>query len=92
MLQQGPYNIQGNVIFRIPDCGVTERFFVYGGMSMLCCPLNDGWILNLDIEQRNAVWEQIDLSYDHGEVRCWHTAICMKEGLVFIGLQMKSTD
>ena len=38
------------------------------------------WILNLDIEQRNAVWEQIDLSYDHGEVRCWHTAICMKEG------------
>ena len=47
---------------------------------MLCCPLNDGWILNLDIEQRNAEWEQIDLSYDHGEVRCWHTAICMKEG------------
>ena len=73
-------NILFNFVFRIPDCGSTKRFLVYGGMSMLCCPLNDGWILNLDIEQTNSVWEQIDLSYDHGEVRCWHTTICMKEG------------
>ena len=71
-----------NLLFRIPTNGDMERFFLYGGMSMLCCPLNDGWILNLDVEQKKAAWEQIDLSYDHGEVRCWHATICLKEGLV----------
>ena len=66
--------------FRIPSSENMFRFIVYGGISMLCSPLNDGWILSLNIETKDFAWEQIDLSYDHGEVRCWHTAICMTEG------------
>ena len=64
----------------IPGDEDGNRFFVYGGMSMLCCPLNDGWILDINNNKKEVQWKQIDLSYDHGEVRCWHTAICMEKG------------
>ena len=47
---------------------------------MLCCPLNDAWILTVDLEKGQIDWEQVDLSYDHGEVRCWHTSLCMHKG------------
>ena len=67
-------------VFRISADEDTNQFLVYGGIGMLCCPLNDGWIIAIDIESKKAQWEQIDLSYDHGEVRCWHTAICMQNG------------
>ena len=65
--------------FSIPGDEDGNRFFVYGGMGMLCCPLNDAWILTVKNNKKHIQWEQSDLSYDHGEVRCWHTAIYIEK-------------
>ena len=66
--------------YRIPGDNKSSRFFIYGGIGMLCSPLNDAWILHVKLDKGRIYWEQIDLSYDHGEVRCWHTAVCMSTG------------
>lgn len=50
----------------------SNRLAVYGGLGQLCAPLNDCWILNLC--QDDHYWRELELEYDHGEVRCWHSA------------------
>ena len=58
-------------------------WLVYGGLGLLCAPLNDAWILKVDKKTlSSADWTQMDLEYDHGEVRCWHGSC--KVGLVLI--------
>ena len=60
-------------------------WLVYGGLGLLCAPLNDAWILKVDKKTlSSADWTQMDLEYDHGEVRCWHGSC--KVGLVLIAL------
>ena len=59
------------------------RLVVYGGLGQLSAPLNDCWLLELD----TLLWQEQDLGYDHGEVRCWHSAVLIKgEILVHSGL------
>ena len=50
----------------------SNRMAVYGGLGQLCAPLNDCWIL--DIQEDDHHWWELELDYDHGEVRCWHSA------------------
>ena len=38
---------------------------VYGGVGQLCSPLN--------VNESIVCWEEVELPYDHGEVRSWHT-------------------
>ena len=45
---------------------------VYGGLGQLCAPLNDCWILHIHEDDHH--WREMELEYDHGEVRCWHSA------------------
>ena len=49
---------------RVPG---TPRIAVYGGLGLLHAPLQDLWWLHGDTE----LWEEVELKYDHGEVRCW---------------------
>merc|ERR1712059_5439 len=59
--------------------GITEvggKLVLYGGLDQVSSPTSDCWQL-LDQD-----WQEVDLAYDHGEVRCWHTAICLEGELV----------
>ena len=47
------------------------RLVVYGGLGQLSAPLNDCWVLEVETE----TWREQELGYDHGEVRCWHSAL-----------------
>ena len=59
------------------------RLVVYGGLDRISAPLNDCWLLEVD----TCTWRQQDLSYDHGLVRCWHSAVLTpQEILVHSGL------
>jgi len=75
---------------------------LYGGIGILCAPLNDAWILTIgndisdeqDISTVNSVsfeWEYYPLRYDHGEVRCWHAHCCINSGLVQKRQRLKLT-
>ena len=45
--------------------------------------LQDLWLL----ETESPDWEEVELAYDHGEVRCWHAAVMLGgELLVHSGL------
>ena len=57
---------------------------VYGGLGQLCAPLSDCWVLRVGeggggAEGGVADWAELELDYDHGEVRCWHTAAVTPE-------------
>ena len=58
----------------------AQRLIVYGGLGQLCAPLNDCWVLDVSEDLNddgispNHTWRELELDYDHGEVRCWHTA------------------
>ena len=59
---------------------------VYGGLGQLCAPLSDCWVLQVggaeagaEGEGGVAYWAELELDYDHGEVRCWHTAAVTPE-------------
>ena len=51
----------------------SQRLIVYGGLGQLCAPLNDCWVLEVS-DDDDHTWRELELDYDHGEVRCWHTA------------------
>ena len=60
-----------------------ERLVVYGGLGQLSAPLNDCWVLEMDSE----TWREQELGYDHGEVRCWHSALlCQHQVILHSGL------
>ena len=55
---------------------------MYGGLGQLCAPLSDCWVLRVDGGEGGggvADWAELELDYDHGEVRCWHTAAVTPE-------------
>ena len=56
------------------------RLALYGGLGQLSAPLNDCWLLELD----TFLWREQDLGYDHGEVRCWHSAVLAHAELVIL--------
>lgn len=55
---------------------------LYGGLGQLASPLNDCWILH--VEGGDVYWEEVELPYDHGEVRCWHGAGMSSDGELII--------
>jgi len=59
-----------------------SRLVVYGGVGQLCNPLNDCWILH--VNESIVCWEEVELSYDHGQVRCWHSATLSLDGELLI--------
>ena len=59
-----------------------SRLVVYGGVGQLCSPLNDCWILH--VNEDIVCWEEIELPYDHGQVRCWHTGTLSLDGELLI--------
>lgn len=59
-----------------------SRLVVYGGVGQLCSPLNDCWILH--VNESIVCWEEVELPYDHGEVRCWHTGTCSADGELLV--------
>ena len=54
----------------------AQRLIVYGGLGQLSAPLNDCWVLEVSDDgiSPDHAWRELELDYDHGEVRCWHTA------------------
>ena len=81
--------------FETPDPGIPPprslhsmaniggfRIAVYGGLGQLCSPLNDCWILHVNASL--VSWEEFDLPYDHGQVRCWHTGTLSSDGELLI--------
>ena len=61
----------------------TSLLALYGGLGQLHAPLQDLWLLHMD----SLDWEEVELAYDHGEVRCWHAAVMLGgELLVHSGL------
>ncbi|KDR10609.1 Kelch domain-containing protein 1 [Zootermopsis nevadensis] len=50
------------------------RAIVYGGLNQYNIVLNDCWLLTLHSEGMDHEWQEFELSYDHGEPRCSHTA------------------
>lgn len=58
----------------------SHQAFLYGGMGNLCTPFNDAWILNLF----EFSWTEVPLSYDHGQIRCYHGSICTSDSEVII--------
>ena len=61
----------------------TSLLALYGGLGQLHAPLQDLWLLHTD----SLDWEEVELAYDHGEVRCWHAAAMVGgELLVHSGL------
>ena len=56
------------------------RLVLYGGLGQLSAPLNDCWVLEVETE----TWREQELGYDHGEVRCWHSALLGRHQEVFI--------
>ena len=61
----------------------TSSLALYGGLGQLHAPLQDLWLLHTD----TLDWEEVELAYDHGEVRCWHGAAVLDgELLVHSGL------
>ena len=60
-----------------------DRLVVYGGLGQLSAPLNDCWVLDVETE----TWREQELDYDHGEVRCWHSALlCQHQVIIHSGL------
>ena len=55
----------------LPGHGQTAA--LYGGLDQLSSPLNDCWLLHCSETGRHR-WEEVELRYDHGEVRAWHGA------------------
>ena len=52
-----------------------HTWLVYGGVNLLSSPLNDAWLLKISKSESGRLsWSEMDLRYDHGEVRCWHAA------------------
>lgn len=60
--------------------GKKNTFMLYGGIGMLNTPLNDAWLLEINEATGHASWTFYPLKYDHGPVRCWHSACCLKNG------------
>ena len=61
----------------------TSLLALYGGLGQLHAPTQDLWLLHTD----SLDWEEVELAYDHGEVRCWHAAVMLGgELLVHSGL------
>ena len=50
-----------------------KRLMVYGGIDQLNGLTNDLWVLHYT--DHDHWWEELELRYDHGEVRCWHSAV-----------------
>ena len=59
-----------------------SRLVVYGGVGQLCSPLNDCWILH--VNESIVCWEEVELPYDHGQVRCWHSGTLSLDGELLI--------
>ena len=62
------------------SCLKLIRALMYGGINSMCQPLNDGWIFDI----RTLEWQELDLPYDHGEIRCWHGAALSNDGEMLI--------
>ena len=54
------------------------RLVVYGGLGQLSAPLNDCWVLEVETER----WREQELGYDHGQVRCWHSALLSHQQVI----------
>ena len=79
----------------------SRTLALYGGIGQLHNPLQDLWLLHPETELAEGVqscaqwqgvqgevqWQEVELPYDHGEVRCWHGAVLVAgELLVHSGL------
>ena len=43
-------------------------------------PLNDAWILEISNDLTRFSWTEFNLPYDHGGIRCLHSATCLQDG------------
>ena len=67
-----------HTMVRLPD----DTMLVYGGIDQLNGVTNDCWLLH--VSGADHYWQEVELSYDHGEVRCWHTATLAQHGELVI--------
>jgi len=58
----------------------TSQLALYGGLGQIHAPLQDLWLF----ESASEEWQEVDLPYDHGEVRCWQGAVVVEGGELLI--------